>query len=207
MSIAIKVPSLPHAAHEARVRHWYKSVNEVIARGEVLVELLVRDTVLPILAPQAGLVERIFFPEGETVNVAAVIALLKSGLPNLRWDPEQSTLILETYRAQTVTTSMEYELRQMLRQGEAKFGKGFGSGLALPQIRNTQPEHGMGMGEQAYPQFKSHPLLAPKSQHAGDVKANPVTPEQAQHNPQYKPNLSLTSTPQLGPSAPTYTRH
>lgn len=207
MSIAIKVPSLPFAAAEARLGHWYKAVDEVVARGEVLVELLIRDEVMPILAPQAGIVERIFFSLGETAAVGAVIAQLKTGLPNLVWDAEQGMLILDSYRAGGVTTSMEYELRQLLRQGEAKLGNGFGSGLALPQVQSPQQDHGYGMGAgaQAGRQFKSNPLLADSSQFAGDFKdprvtTVPANPE-AQQAPQNAPTLG--ASPQLGPSAPS----
>jgi len=198
MSIAVKVPVLPFSASYARVGHWYKALNEVVGRGETLVELLVRDEVLSITAPQAGLIKQIFFSEGETVAVAAVLAELETGLPNLVWDPEKKTLILETYRASGVTTSMEYELRQHIRQGEAKFGQGIGSGLALPQSKSPESEHGLGTEMETQPQLKSQPLIAPSSQFAGNFR-NPsviAVPSEAKYAPQYA--HTLAARPQAG---------
>lgn len=209
MSITIKVPPLPYSFPQAQVGHCYKMLNEVVARRERVMELLVRDEIIPILAPQAGIVEKIFPSQGEFVAVGDVLLLLKTGLPNLVWDAEQDALILDTYRAQGVTTSDEYELRQQVRQGEAKFGKGFGSGLALPQIRAPQQERGMGVGFGASAgmgrQFKSHPSLAVSSQFSGDFKDPRVTTvpsnAEAEAAPQNAPTLGLRL--QATPSAPT----
>lgn len=205
MSIAIKVPVLPFSAPEARVGHWYRKTG-VIARGEILVELLIRDEILPILAPQAGIIKRIFFEQNDVVTVGAILAILETGLPDLMWDPSQGTLIANTYRNEGVTTSMEYELRQKIRQGEAKFGKGFGTGLALPQ--NNAPGQEQGYGAEAAAagrHFKANPKLKDSSQFSGNFKdprvnTIPSNPE-AQRAPQNAPTLG--ASPQLGPRAPT----
>ena len=204
MSIAIKVPHLPYALSEARVGHWYKAVDELVARGEILVELLVRGEIVPVLAPQAGIVERIFFNEGETAAVGAILAQLKSGLPNLVWDSEQETLILDNYRAVGATESMEYALRLRRRQFQQKFGIGVGN-LALPQMENAQQEFGMEAGEDMRKRFKANPKLKESSQFSGDYKDPRVTTipanAEAQKAPQNAPTLN--PKPQLGPGTPT----
>ena len=208
MSIPIKVPSLPYSALEARVGHWYRAVGEAIAFEEVLLELTVRDEVVSIKAPRSGILEKIFFQTGEGVSVSTVLALLKPNLPGLLWDEEQQALIQDIYRADGVNASMEYELRQLIRQGEGKLGKGFGSALALPQVQENQsPAMGMGAQMQAAAQqrFKAHPHLANSSQFSGDFKDPRVTvvPANAgaQRAPQNAPTLG--AQPQAGLSAPT----
>ena len=115
--------------------------------------------------------------QNQRAGVGAVLAYLKTGLPNLVWDTEQGTLILDTYRAD-VTTSMEYDLRQLLRVGEGKYANGFSSALALPQIESPRQEHGQGhgygygeeAGANAGQHFKSHPNLISSSQFSGNHK-------------------------------------
>lgn len=205
MSIPVKIPSLPFSMNQARIGHWYKNLDEVVARHEILLELEVHGEVIPIVAPQAGILEKKFFNSGDFAEVGAVVALLKSGLPNLVWDEERKTLILDSYKAADVDPSMEYALRQMIRLGEGKIGKGFGSGMALPQTPpSTEPGLGMGKVEQTK-YFKSQPKLAESSQFAGDYKDPNVTrvPENegAQLNPQNAPTLG--ASPKMGPGAPT----
>ncbi len=204
MSIAIKVPALPYAAAEARVGHWYRSVNEVVARGEMLVELLVQGEIIAILAPQPGILKQIFFTENQTAPVGAILALIETGLPNLVWDAQQETLILDNYRAGGVTSSMEYELRIMLREKVGKLANGFGSALALPQANASQQEHGLQHGAMEQRRFEQNPLLKDSSQFAGDPKgrANTVPANrEAQVEPQNAPSLSAKLN--LTPSAPT----
>ena len=204
MSTAVKVPILPQSLREARINRWRRRVGEIIAREEALVELAVNGEIIVIVAPQAGLIEKIFFQENQIAVVGDVLALLKSGLPNLVWDEEQQALILDSYKAPDVSTSMEYELRQMIRVGEGKIGAGFGSGLALPQIPSST-EYGAGMAEEMGQDFKSNPKIAVSPQFSGDRKNPNVTsvPENpgAKASPQNAPTLG--ASPRLGPSAPT----
>ncbi|MBS0350496.1 MAG: hypothetical protein JSR33_04775 [Proteobacteria bacterium] len=212
MSTVIKVPPLPYGAAEATVGHWYKKINEVVARNEILVELWVRDEIIPIYAPQPGILERILLTENTIAPVQAVLAWIKTGLPNLVWDPELDGLILDNYRADGVNSSMEYELRIMLREKVAKNAKGFGSGLALPQQPQTQAAgHGQGHGHgQDYgigqsSEFETHPFLGDSSQFAGDRKDPRVNTipsnEEFSLEYAYANRLGLSAMP--APSAPT----
>lgn len=205
MRIAIKVPVLPFSAATAVVGHWYGKVNDVVARDEVLVELLVNGHVLPVLALQAGIIKQILFQQNDQAAAGEILAYLETGLPNLVWNSEQG-LVLETYHVAGVTAGMEYDLRQELRK-KTKLGNGFASALATPRFPNEIPNYGQGRGMEAPPrsQFKSHPKLQ-SPQFSGKQAENvPSTPE-AQRAPQMQP--SLNPAPQLGPGAPTLTpRH
>jgi pyruvate/2-oxoglutarate dehydrogenase complex dihydrolipoamide acyltransferase (E2) component len=204
MSILIKVPALPHASPEARVGHSYYQPGDMVPRDAILVELWVQGQSVPVIAHQAGILERMLFSEGAMVSAGAVIAHLKSGLPNLLRDPDQDTIILDTYHAVGVTSSMEYDVRQKRRLGQQKFGKGVGNTLALPRSENTQQEYGEGLESAARPRSKPHPQLKDSSQFAGapnprttTIPSNPV----AQRAPQNQPTLN----PKPGPSPATPT--
>jgi pyruvate/2-oxoglutarate dehydrogenase complex dihydrolipoamide acyltransferase (E2) component len=207
MSIVIKVPSLPHGANVAHVNHWYCEVHQVVARGELLAELVIKGDIIPIKAPQAGILERIFISAGESAEIGAELAYLRTGLPDLVWNEEEDTLCWNIYSAGR-DESKEYELRQLIRAQEGKLGKGFGNGLALPQLENKSPEAGMGYGEAYQNQFKSHPAFKNSQQMSGDFKDPRVTTipsnEAARKAPQNAPNLA--PTPNLTLSPPTLRR-
>jgi pyruvate/2-oxoglutarate dehydrogenase complex dihydrolipoamide acyltransferase (E2) component len=208
MSIAIKTPPLPNAAAQARVGDWCKQEGDIIASHELFVEIWVGDERIAVYAPQAGRVKHRFFSSGDTVVTGDVLAQLETtGFPNLVWQDDGS-LKLETYRVpEEVTTSMEYELRQLLRNGEGKIGKGFGSGLAPPQLSADKQAQEMGfeagMGE--INPFKPHPALMEASQFSGDEKDQQAisipSNAQAQKVPQNAPTLSARLQP--SPQAPT----
>ncbi len=205
MSIVIKTPALPQGASEARVSHWFKAVNEVVARGEVLTELLVFGKTIHIQAPQAGILERIFIPAGEIAKLGSVLAQLRSGLPDLTWNEQEKTLYWNIYSSQR-DESKQFELRQLIRAQEGKLGKGFGNGLALPKIENSSSlEAGEGYEQAHQQQFKNHPAFAKSQQMSGDFKDPRVRSipanEAARKDPQNAPTLG--ASPRLGPSAPT----
>ncbi len=206
MSIAVKTPPLPQGASEARVNYWFKAIHEVVARGEVLVELLIQGKVVHVQAQQAGILERIFFQTGEFVQPGFILAYLRGGLPDLTWNEEEDTLYWNIYRSER-DESKEYELRQLIRAQEGKLGKGFGNSLALPQIKNSSPEAGEGFefGQAHQQQFKNHPAFRNTQQMSGDFKNPRVTTipsnEAAQQAPQNAPNFA--PSPRLGPGAPT----
>ena len=196
MSIEIKVPKL-HAL-KAKVGHWYIQINEVAPRGSTLVELIVQNQVIPVLVPQAGILKKIFFAEGEVVVPGEVLALIETGLPDLV--SKDGTIYLINYRAD-MTRQTEYDTRLLLREGEAKLAKGFNSILALPQIEsNERSEMGMGQAAEMGMRKKTHPKLANSQQFDGNIKDPTVAsvPEKAQMNPQITPNMQ--PRPNISPS-------
>lgn len=200
MTIIIKVPILS-TTHPIKVNQWHKKLGDWVARGETLVDLKVDNELLPIIASQAGIVEKIFFQTDEEVKIQATLAILKESLPNIAWDEEQQTLILQTYYCDS-KPGMEYELRQLLRTGEGQYG-GYGSALALPQNRE-QANPGMGEDAQMTTQkyLKSNPLLAQSSQFSGDFKDPRVTSVPSEIGAQVSPQNAPSFQHQPG-SAPS----
>ncbi len=207
MSIPVKVPALPRGVTTAKIGHWYKSVGEVIARNECLVEVLtIYGDLIPIVVNQAGVVEEILSTTGDVVEVNAIIAYIKVGLPNLVWDPEQKTLLLETYQTHDkgMTPETDLYVRELLRKEEGKIGHGFGSPLAIQPHNRREAGHGMDFGESQANRCKPHPLLAKSSQFSG-VDKNPDATrvpanDAAQNSPQIKPNLAPQPQPSMSPT-------
>lgn len=77
MAIEIKVPVLPESVADATVATWHKQVGESVAQDENLVDIETDKVVLEVVAPQAGKLEKILKPQGETVLAQEVIAFFQ----------------------------------------------------------------------------------------------------------------------------------
>jgi pyruvate/2-oxoglutarate dehydrogenase complex dihydrolipoamide acyltransferase (E2) component len=73
---------------KASVFKWYKQIEEGIKTGELLVELKVGEQILPVYAPQTGVVAKIYVAAGALVATHTLLALIKEGLPTLTGDTE-----------------------------------------------------------------------------------------------------------------------
>ncbi len=76
MPTEITVPQLSESIVEATVGHWLKHEGEAVAEGEPLVELETEKVNMEVPAPGAGTLSRIITPEGATVGIGAVLAVV-----------------------------------------------------------------------------------------------------------------------------------
>jgi 2-oxoglutarate dehydrogenase E2 component (dihydrolipoamide succinyltransferase) len=76
MPVEIKVPDMGESVIEANVINWIKHEGEAVAAGEAVVELETDKVTLEVSAQQAGILQRIVHPVGETVAVGDVLAYL-----------------------------------------------------------------------------------------------------------------------------------
>jgi len=79
MSTEIKVPTLGESVTEATIGQWYKKVGDAVSVDEALVELETDKVAVEVPSPVAGVLEKIVAPEGENVEVGALIAIVKEG--------------------------------------------------------------------------------------------------------------------------------
>ncbi len=79
MNLNITVPELGESVTEATVAKWFKSPGEAVSRDEPLVELETDKIALEINAASAGVLEDILVPEGEDVEVGAILGHLTEG--------------------------------------------------------------------------------------------------------------------------------
>lgn len=75
----ITVPVLGESVTEATVGKWLKSAGDTVQRDEVLVELETDKVSVEISAPEDGTLSEIVAPEGETVEIGAMLARIGEG--------------------------------------------------------------------------------------------------------------------------------
>ena len=98
MSNQILVPSLGESVTEATVSKWLKQEGETVGSDEPLVELETDKVNVEVPSPLAGTLSSIKVKEGDTVEVGALLGLIKEGKPisNLEELPEKNEEPLET---------------------------------------------------------------------------------------------------------------
>ena len=74
MTIEIKVPVLPESVADASIATWHVKVGEKVSRDQNLVDIETDKVVLEVVAPEDGIVSKIFHAEGETVLGEQTIA-------------------------------------------------------------------------------------------------------------------------------------
>ncbi|AXS39040.1 2-oxoglutarate dehydrogenase complex dihydrolipoyllysine-residue succinyltransferase [Breoghania sp. L-A4] len=79
MATEIRVPTLGESVTEATIAQWYKKPGDAIAADEPLVELETDKVTIEVPAPSAGVLESIVVEEGVTVEVGALLGMLKEG--------------------------------------------------------------------------------------------------------------------------------
>jgi len=79
MSTEIKVPTLGESVSEATIGQWYKKAGDAVSVDEPLVELETDKVAVEVPSPVTGVLEKIVAPEGENVEIGALIAIIKEG--------------------------------------------------------------------------------------------------------------------------------
>lgn len=79
MAIEIKAPAFPESIADGEVAQWHKSEGESVSRDELLVEIETDKVVLEVVAPQDGVISKIFVREGDTIESQQLLAILKEG--------------------------------------------------------------------------------------------------------------------------------
>jgi 2-oxoglutarate dehydrogenase E2 component (dihydrolipoamide succinyltransferase) len=75
MAIEIKVPVLPESVQDATIATWHKKPGERVEQDENLVDIETDKVVLEVVAPEAGMIEKIIKNTGDTVLAEEVIAV------------------------------------------------------------------------------------------------------------------------------------
>ena len=83
MSNQILVPSLGESITEATVSKWLKQVGEKVDSDEPLVELETDKVNVEVPSPLSGTLSSIKVKEGDTVEVGALLGLVKEGKSSL----------------------------------------------------------------------------------------------------------------------------
>lgn len=76
MSTEVRVPTLGESVTEATVATWFKKPGDAVAVDEMLCELETDKVTVEVPSPVAGTLGEIVAPEGETVGVDALLAMI-----------------------------------------------------------------------------------------------------------------------------------
>ncbi|NSX56640.1 biotin/lipoyl-containing protein [Parasulfitobacter algicola] len=76
MSVKIVVPQLGNEISEAEVTEWLKVVGDTVKAGDEIVTITTTKTAIEIEATVSGTLTEIMVPEGELVEVGAVLGLI-----------------------------------------------------------------------------------------------------------------------------------
>lgn len=80
MPTEIKMPQLGESVVEGTISRWLKKPGERVEKYEALLEVMTDKVDTEVPAPEAGVLSEIVIPEGETVRVGTLIALLNGGV-------------------------------------------------------------------------------------------------------------------------------
>lgn len=130
MAIEIKAPAFPESVADGEVATWHKQEGESVQRDELLVEIETDKVVLEVVAPSDGVLEKIYFGEGETIEGGALLALLAEGAQASA--PEASATAVaalpESTSEATSTLDMGPAVRQLLEEHKLDAARITGTG-------------------------------------------------------------------------------
>jgi 2-oxoglutarate dehydrogenase E2 component (dihydrolipoamide succinyltransferase) len=79
MAITVELPALGESVVEGTVTKWLVKEGDRVERDQPLVEISTDKVDAEIPAPEAGVIERILVPEGETIPVGAALVTIATG--------------------------------------------------------------------------------------------------------------------------------
>ena len=92
MSTEVVVPALGESVTEATVAGWLKNTGDMVALDEPIVELETDKVTVEVNSPVAGMLDRPKFKVGETVDVGAILCIIKDSEDNTQAVVDKETL-------------------------------------------------------------------------------------------------------------------
>jgi pyruvate/2-oxoglutarate dehydrogenase complex dihydrolipoamide acyltransferase (E2) component len=77
MATAFTMPMLGEVMEEGRIVAWRKGVGDRVEKGETIMEVEMDKATMEVESPVSGVVKEILVPEGETVPVNTLLALIE----------------------------------------------------------------------------------------------------------------------------------
>ena len=78
----VTMPQLGETVTEGTITKWFKQVGDEVKEDEVLFEVSTDKVDSEVPSPTAGYIAEIRVPEGETVDVGAVLAVISASPPS-----------------------------------------------------------------------------------------------------------------------------
>ena len=75
----VVMPQMGESIVEGTITKWLKNIGDIVERDEALFEISTDKVDSEVPAPESGVLEAILFPEGETVEINTVVAVIGDG--------------------------------------------------------------------------------------------------------------------------------
>lgn len=130
MSIEVKVPVLPESVADATIATWHKKVGDTVTRDENILDLETDKVVLEVPAPADGVLQEIFFKEGDTVHSADLLARINDAQvqPTVTTSQEDKSTVSNLSDDQSTSPAVrrmlaEHDLQPSQIKGSGKEGR------------------------------------------------------------------------------------
>ena len=70
------MPQLGETVSEGTIAVWHKKAGDTVAKGDMLIDVETDKVATEITAPESGVLTSINVPEGETVDVGTILAVI-----------------------------------------------------------------------------------------------------------------------------------
>lgn len=128
MLVDVVMPKMGESIQEGKILRWMKKPGEKIAQDESILEISTDKVDSEIPSPAAGFLSKIIVPEGGTVDVGTVIALIETDAASVKIelpatvppaDSKSSPGLLVT--AQPMTDAFEVPIKKEAKPGGGRF--------------------------------------------------------------------------------------
>ncbi|MEQ9814523.1 MAG: 2-oxoglutarate dehydrogenase complex dihydrolipoyllysine-residue succinyltransferase [Azospirillaceae bacterium] len=147
MSIEITVPTLGESVTEATVAQWLKKEGDAVAKDEPVVELETDKVTLEVNASEAGTLTEIKVPEGETVEVGTLLAIIGEGGGKAAQKPAKPDAKAQKEEAPAAKETKSEPAKPEPAKSEPAEDKGEAGDIALPAAAKLMREHGLEAGD------------------------------------------------------------
>ena len=79
MAIKIKAPAFPESVADGEIAVWHKEEGDTVERDELMVEIETDKVVMEVVAPEDGVLTKIYAPAGDVIESEQVLADLQPG--------------------------------------------------------------------------------------------------------------------------------
>ena len=79
MAIKIKAPAFPESIADGEVAEWHKKEGDSVSRDELIVEIETDKVVMEVVAPEDGVLSKIYVQSGETIQSEQLLADIEAG--------------------------------------------------------------------------------------------------------------------------------
>ncbi|MBI3587074.1 MAG: 2-oxo acid dehydrogenase subunit E2 [Ignavibacteriales bacterium] len=90
MQVEVVMPKMGESIQEGKILRWLKKPGDTIGKDETILEISTDKVDSEIPSPSAGVLTKIIVPEGDTVDVGTVIAMIETDAASAKIDVSQT---------------------------------------------------------------------------------------------------------------------